>query len=272
MVESEINDSVEAHLLPRFFKLSQQIIARYFTWCKKINLEKLNFTKICKLISDISQFKSFIHQYKIQTISYVSSMGMRDEYLNLIEEALEISMADCKKSSELLHRLGRDAAQEQFGKILKFIFDIPRLYRRTNRELTYSPSKYVNQANTELEEIRGILESENSRNGAILKFVRAFLSELMEGYASTVTDLLDSAKKTEESLQRLKMVRTSNKNENSKSPGLSDEDKIRIQVLVDVTHFQEVCTGFGLKQSDIVQFVKVKNELDKEVGGFKIAE
>lgn len=59
-------------------------------------------------------------------------------------------------------------------------------------------------------------------------------------YFETVSDVLNSVRKMEESLKRLKQARRSPAtNPVSSSGGMSDDDKIRLQLALDVEHLGE---------------------------------
>lgn len=59
-------------------------------------------------------------------------------------------------------------------------------------------------------------------------------------YFETVSDVLNSVRKMEESLKRLKQARRSPAtNPVSSSSGMSDDDKIRLQLALDVEHLGE---------------------------------
>lgn len=59
-------------------------------------------------------------------------------------------------------------------------------------------------------------------------------------YYETVSDVLSSVKKMEESLKRLKQARrTAALNPVGTNGGMSDDDKIRLQLALDVEYFGE---------------------------------
>lgn len=74
-------------------------------------------------------------------------------------------------------------------------------------------------------------------------------------YFETVSDVLSSVRKMEESLKRLKQARRSPAtNPVSSSGGMSDDDKIRLQLALDVEHLGEQIQKMGLQTSDIKSF------------------
>lgn len=77
-------------------------------------------------------------------------------------------------------------------------------------------------------------------------------------YFETVSDVLNSVRKMEESLKRLKQARRSPAtNPVSSSGGMSDDDKIRLQLALDVEHLGEqvpaawVCSEARLAKAEV---------------------
>lgn len=70
-----------------------------------------------------------------------------------------------------------------------------------------------------------------------------------------MNDVLTSVQKTEESLRRLKTLRDKSTNPQAltsdKSGGISDDDKIRVQLFVDVLHWAKQIESFGLARNQI---------------------
>lgn len=63
-------------------------------------------------------------------------------------------------------------------------------------------------------------------------------------YCETVSDILHSVRKMEESLKRLKQARkTTSPNPGGSGGGMSDDDKIRLQLALDVEYLGEQVTG-----------------------------
>ena len=69
-----------------------------------------------------------------------------------------------------------------------------------------------------------------------------------------MSDVLAAVQKMEESLQRLKKVRggvTSNPGTETRSGGMSDDDKIRLQLYVDVQHLLTSMRGVGVEHRPV---------------------
>ncbi len=71
-----------------------------------------------------------------------------------------------------------------------------------------------------------------------------------------VSDVLAAVQKMEESLQRLKKVRggvSSNPGTETRSAGMSDDDKIRLQLFVDVQHLLASMNNVGVDKHQVKQ-------------------
>lgn len=73
-------------------------------------------------------------------------------------------------------------------------------------------------------------------------------------YSSAVEDVLVSVQKTEESLRRLKNLRdrsTTGAPATDRPQGMSDDDKIRLQLQIDVIFWSTTIGKMGINNSDI---------------------
>lgn len=85
-------------------------------------------------------------------------------------------------------------------------------------------------------------------------------------YHTAVTEVLTSVQKTEESLRRLKNLRERGgpgpTTATSDRQGMSDDDKIRLQLQIDVIHWTKEIEAFGIlktkveKLSDLIKYVE----------------
>ncbi|XP_076099685.1 conserved oligomeric Golgi complex subunit 2-like [Mytilus galloprovincialis] len=137
---------------------------------------------------------------------------------------------------------------------LKQVNDIPRLYRRTNREVPSKPSQYIQNVCkplTNLLEDSGSVLSESVKNGLL----QDIFSSLAEQYYSSTSDVLTSVKKMEESLKRLKKGRGTDKS--SGSQGFTDDDKIRQQVMIDIENYGQQITNYGVDPAVLEHYQKL---------------
>ncbi|KAH8028267.1 hypothetical protein HPB51_014222 [Rhipicephalus microplus] len=128
--------------------------------------------------------------------------------------------------------------------------DIPRLYRRTNREVPSKPSSYVPQILSPLATLRH-LGRQNVNLNWDPAWTESVLEEVTKQYMTVTKDVLVSVKKMEDSLKRLKRAR-------DRTPlpegAASDDDKIRLQLYIDVEHFGIKMEELGTPKSKVPSY------------------
>ncbi|XP_025050633.1 conserved oligomeric Golgi complex subunit 2 isoform X2 [Alligator sinensis] len=174
--------------------------------------------------------------------------------LSCITGALEDSKASLSACMPTLNdRIIQDLSENCFS-YLKSALEVPRLYRRTNKEVPTKASPYVDSALKPFyrlqSEYKDILKQPMVR-----QWLEGALSESTQKYYETVSDVLSSVKKMEESLKRLKQARkTVTSNSVGSNGGMSDDNKIRLQLALDVDYFGDQMQKMGLQTSDIKSF------------------
>jgi hypothetical protein len=138
--------------------------------------------------------------------------------------------------------------------VLKQVNDIPRLYRKTNREVPTKASGYVS---TCIELLKNFIVSGNGKSGWKSDWTREVLDTITLQYKASTSEVLVSVQKTEDSLRRLKKVQK-NQNQAKGNSSISDDDKIRLQLNIDVeVYCQQVEQFLGVKPSTIPSFVEL---------------
>jgi hypothetical protein len=138
---------------------------------------------------------------------------------------------------------------------LKNANDIPRLYRRTNRELPKQASNYVKQAVECLTEFKDEWSHYLTDEDLSTNYLQKIIDQICQKYFTISSNLLTSVKKMEDSLKHLKRARGDAKQasasdvsasvaaqqqlqtQSSQVAQLSDDDKIRLQLYLDVCEF-----------------------------------
>ncbi|XP_078504919.1 conserved oligomeric Golgi complex subunit 2 [Lissotriton helveticus] len=152
----------------------------------------------------------------------------------------------------LSNRISQDLSESSFS-CLKGALDVPRQYRRTNKEMPTRASLYVDNALRPLQQLQSDykdLLKESIRN----EWLQGALSESTQKYLETISDVLNSVKKMEESLKRLKQARKTVSSNVSTTGGNRDDNKIRLQLALDIEHFGDQVQKMGLKTTDIQSF------------------
>ncbi|XP_039563086.1 conserved oligomeric Golgi complex subunit 2 isoform X2 [Passer montanus] len=215
-------------LAHRLWKLSLQILARYSVF-----------------ISEIPDILDMIKP-KLEMIGFKN--------ISCIAGALEDSKTSLSACVPTLNnRIIQDLSESSFA-YLKSALEVPRLYRRTNKEVPTKASPYVDSA------LKPFYRLQNDYRDAlkqpmIHQWLEGALSESTQKYYETVSDVLSSVKKMEESLKRLKQARRSaTSNPVGTNGGMSDDNKIRLQLALDVEYFGEQIQKMGLETSSIKSF------------------
>ncbi|XP_014216027.1 conserved oligomeric Golgi complex subunit 2-like [Copidosoma floridanum] len=254
-------------LLHRFWKLCLQLCSRYQHWCRTSlkqvwsvvtvnetahspeaeNAQRLEFlvglhTDIEKLSTKMSNFTTEVIPDKLIIFS--------PRAIDLVNDCLKDTM---KNFEDLLPLVTQEIISELLspGLIhLRQISDIPRLFRRTNRDEPTKPCPYVKRALDFLCTFHADYRSVVPNN--VNSWLVHALTSLTQQYLSLVKDVLISVQKTEESLRRLKKIRDKSAGvSTSESQVISDDEKIRIQLLIDVKSYIELIKDWGIAQSDI---------------------
>jgi len=147
-------------------------------------------------------------------------------------------------------------------KQIKGVLEIPRMYRRTNREPPRKPCPYVVNISTSL----ATFASSNPHTG-LAEWLRQAKEVLLVAYQEQVSDVLGNVAKMEESLRKLKKVRERQETREAK-PGLSDDDKIRLQLYVDVHFLLKKLHEIGAIEKDAKTQESIAYVVDVAVANF----
>lgn len=130
---------------------------------------------------------------------------------------------------------------------VKQVGDIPRQYRRTNRAEPTEPSQYVSSLIVPCQKYFDDTKDES-------KWIGTIFTAITKDYQRAIEEVLEASRKMEASLLKLKQMRKTKTEE--KSDKMSDDEKIRLQIRLDVTHFGESFFKLGV-ESDHASFVEL---------------
>ncbi|KAM9613118.1 conserved oligomeric Golgi complex subunit 2 isoform 2-T2 [Trichechus inunguis] len=212
----------------------------------------ISSTHLVYVVADLDKLQEQLPEL-LETIKpKLEMIGFKN--FSSISAALEdsqLSLSACMPS--LSKKIIQDLSDSCFS-YLKSALEVPRLYRRTNKEVPTKASSYVDSALKPFYQLQS--EHKDKLKPAIIQqWLEGALSESTHKYYETVSDVLNSVKKMEESLKRLKQARkTTSPNPVGSSGGMSDDDKIRLQLALDVEHLGEQIQKMGLQASNIKSF------------------
>ncbi|XP_078047054.1 conserved oligomeric Golgi complex subunit 2 [Augochlora pura] len=258
------NDVYLYQLFHRFWKFTLQMCARYQTWAlaalkevwpvenevgslsKSEHHTKLNFL-VC-LNQDIEKLVK-----KLPLLLEIAELKLKQQtpiILKLLKDSLSETT---KKLQAILSQVTEEIVNELLKQCivhLKQVSDIPRLFRRTNRDVSTKPCTYVKNALAFLMSFHADYKKLIPDN--VNHWSELTLSSLTEHYLASVTDVLTSVQKTEESLRRLKKIRDKSTGSlSSEVQGVSDDEKIRIQLQVDVQAYANMIAEMKITSSNV---------------------
>ncbi|KAJ8684177.1 hypothetical protein QAD02_019969 [Eretmocerus hayati] len=257
-------------LLHRFWKLCLQLCSRYLGWCKTSLKQAWTVTTINETGPGLNSENLHRFEFLVGLHTDVEKLSRRmSTFIDFIGKpasnfspSIVSLMNDCaeetaKNLSSCLPLVTDEIAKELLNHSvvhLKQISDIPRLFRRTNRDIPTKPCAYVKRA------LDFLITVHADYNSIIPQTVRQWLiltlTSLTHQYLISVKDVLTSVQRTEESLRRLKKIRDKSAGVPvSESQGTSDDEKIRIQLLIDVMNYIKMIKDLGITEDD-VEYVK----------------
>ncbi|XP_052585141.1 conserved oligomeric Golgi complex subunit 2 isoform X2 [Peromyscus californicus insignis] len=218
----------------------------------EVQAASISSTQLVYVVADLDRLQEWLPELLEIVKPKLEMIGFKN--FSSISAALEDSQSSLSAHMPALSsRIVQDLSESCFS-YLKSALEVPRLYRRTNKEVPSTASSYVDSALKPFYELqRG--HGDKVKPAVMQQWLQEALSESTHKYFETVSDVLDSVKKMEESLKRLKQARRAPAtNPVSSSGGMSDDDKIRLQLALDVEFLGEQIQKMGLQTSDIKSF------------------
>uniref|UniRef100_A0A8C5GNS2 Conserved oligomeric Golgi complex subunit 2 n=1 Tax=Gouania willdenowi TaxID=441366 RepID=A0A8C5GNS2_GOUWI len=275
-------------LAHRFWKLTMQLYSRYATFLEEV-LTKTPSTEVTKeptrplpssasstssrtsmdeggsesgspaslstkqlvyIAADIQKLQELIPELSTMVQQRLETIGFKNF---TVSDALGDSKACLSSSVPTLNNRMTQHLTERCCRFLKSASEVPRLYRRTNK-VSPTPT-YMDNALRPLHQLltdsSGLVAS-----GTAQEWLRVTLCDCTQKYFETISEVLSSVRKMEESLKRLKQARkgASTATASGSNGGPSDDTKIRLQLALDVEYLGEQIQKMGLQPCDITMF------------------
>ncbi|CAH1791000.1 unnamed protein product [Owenia fusiformis] len=279
------NDVFLIPLCHRFWKLTLQHLSRYATWIEEVKNDELNrkpvvpkakkpgvgeqvaepegppppppitMGQIVCLVTDAELICNQISEMFDEIMSpKLALIGCHDN--PLLTESLNESKVMILAPLPVFNEYIVDDITNQCSVHLKLVNDIPRLYRKTNRDIPSKASNYICNIYKPIKifvsEHQGALSKDKQ-----IEIITCVLNNILKSYYGITSDLLTSVKKMEDSLKRLKKARKTDKS--AGTTGMSDDDKIRLQLSIDVTEFKNQFEELNLEASKVEDFKKMQD-------------
>nr|XP_030695473.1 conserved oligomeric Golgi complex subunit 2 isoform X8 [Globicephala melas] len=195
-------------------------------------------TQLVYVVADLDRLQEQLPELLETIRPKLEVIGFKN--FSSISAALEdsrLSLSACVPA--LSDRVTQDLSESCFSH-LKSALEVPRLYRRTNKEVPTTASSYVDSALKPLHQLQSG-HKDKLKQATIQQWLEGALSDSTHKYYETVSDVLNSVRKMEESLKRLKQARRTAPATPAgpSGGGMSDDDKIRLQLALDVAYLGE---------------------------------
>ncbi|XP_055547059.1 conserved oligomeric Golgi complex subunit 2 [Wyeomyia smithii] len=256
-------------LFHRFIKLTLQLLSRITIWIDiAIMIEptlpsteqqqesvSLRLKLLATLYSDVSNLSRKIPQI-VNLIHDRAPNHLALSSAQLDDLFFDNKSALATKQNRLQTIIVQELVQASIP-FVKQVSDIPRLYRKTNRDVPSRCCQYMEQL---LQPGKSFRERYQSMVGdeRLKELLVNVYSNLTTSYFQAVEEALISVQKTEESLRRLKNLRdrnftnqTNTTSSSSTTSTMTDDDKIRLQLQVDVIYYVQEIERIGLARGEI---------------------
>ncbi|CAH1637583.1 unnamed protein product [Spodoptera littoralis] len=264
-------------LAHKFWKLTLQLLSRYATWAnayctQRIPSQKYEPTNVNKNLIDNSiniyvDIQSLLR--KLPHLLELVKTKIPIENKDLLGQSLKASETILQGTKEKVRDCVVNELYENFNVHLKQVSDIPRLYRKTNRSVPNKPCTYIDVVSNALKEFNEEA-SKKLDNTFTMELFESLFNVMTVSYYKYVEDVLTSVQKTEESLRRLKQIREMSSPQSSDSAGVTDGDKIRLQLNVDVVSYGNLARTLRLNVNSVHKFPELSSMVTDAVKNIDI--
>ena len=149
------NDYLIVQLFPKFWKLALKLISRFILWIQMVlpkiqevhSLKESDFFQIAllyiQLLHDIDSVQSILFNIFDQDSHFDLARKLSPEIIDICNESLNEPIDLMKAYKIKIKSILINFICEQINLNLKSMTQIPRYYRKTNKEFLNTPSEYV---------------------------------------------------------------------------------------------------------------------------------
>ncbi|KAI8046273.1 conserved oligomeric Golgi complex subunit 2 [Drosophila gunungcola] len=263
-------------VFPKFYKLNVQIVLRLSRWItdaiavsKSTNFAR-SFTRhqlLIALHADIRKLEAYLPELQQLIVQSVPAEQRTKAFNDVLAKSMA-ALADTLGAhlTSIQKTLVELLIAECETENVRQVNDLPRLYRKTNREVPSRCSGYVEQM---LRPLKAFVQQHESQLGTleVEQILSEVASQITKAYFNVVSDVLTSVQKTEESLRRLRNVKSGGSAVPStgSSSVMTDDDKIRVQLRVDVTSWKQELCKLNFQATQIEKLVELTNMVEDSI-------
>ncbi|CAG0913848.1 unnamed protein product [Notodromas monacha] len=228
----------------------------------------LTVDQAVNLVSDIANIRDYVSELvSSRVFPKIERLGVTT--LDQVQECFNESFRQLECQEEQVAQILVNHLTSGGMKHLKGIMDIPRLFRRTNREISTKASSYIVSALNPVSNFR--LKFKDCVHEVRMK---KWLLDVSDVYGKqlygSINEVLTSVQKMEESLKRLKRMKAGQKTEDATlktSDSLTDDEKIRHQLWLDAHYFgDKVKEEFGVDSQSVDLLLKLVDKAKAPIG------
>ncbi|XP_060649360.1 conserved oligomeric Golgi complex subunit 2 [Drosophila nasuta] len=266
-------------VFPKFYKLNLQIVLRLSRWISDViaaSKSSQNFTKVYtrnQLLISLHADTRKLEAYLPELQKIIVQAAPKTKNITLFNNVLSKSMADLDDTLALhlstIQTTLKDLLITECGtENVRQVNDLPRLYRKTNREVPTRSSGYVEQM---LRPLKSFVAQHESQLGALVveQILIEVCSNITKAYFNVVSDVLTSVQKTEESLRRLRNLKSGSASNapasSSSTAAVSDDDKIRLQLRVDVAAWTQELSKLNFQATQIEKLPELSKMVEESI-------
>ncbi|KAH8312337.1 hypothetical protein KR044_010281 [Drosophila immigrans] len=266
-------------VFPKFYKLNLQIVLRLSRWIGDViaaSKSSQSFTKVYtrnQLLISLHADTRKLEAYLPELQKIIAQAAPKTKNIMLFNDVLSKSMADLDETlathlSSIQTTLKELLITECGTENVRQVNDLPRLYRKTNREVPSRCSGYIEQM---LRPLKSFVAQHESQLGALVveQILTEVCSNITKAYFNVVSDVLTSVQKTEESLRRLRNLKSGSASNapssSSSTAAVSDDDKIRLQLRVDVAAWTLELSKLNFQPTQIEKLPELSKMVEESI-------
>ncbi|KAF0314783.1 Conserved oligomeric Golgi complex subunit 2 [Amphibalanus amphitrite] len=242
-------------LTHRFWQLSLQIVSRYATWltdrlaAEERQSGEMSLEECVRHLAELAELERRLDSFLEETV-LPALPGLPDEAVHSLRASLATGRARLAPLPARLRSLLTERLVAAAAEPMRAVLEIPRLYRRTNRDPPAAASAYVAAMVAPLRQFADTVCA--GLDGPVTAgHLTGVATQLCTLYGDKVAQVLTSVQKMEESLRKLKKSRPGAA---AAPAGGTDDDKIRRQLALDVAGLGGRLTALGLAADRLAEY------------------
>lgn len=244
----------------RFWKLTLQLLARYGAWVsglatKDQDKNSISTRSVLYLLQD-GQSVCQLTRSLVDSTIYARFPSVKN---SVRKEVLDDALEDCCTVITNATQAVKDSVVDTLAgsckKVLRECLTIPKQYRHTKKPMASDPSPYVGKV---LQSIKKFTDDYGQEIDDCQKeWILPLCEHITENFETFAQGILVAEDKMEQQLNSLKRIRK--KKQDSETAALSDQEKIRLQLWIDVSAYVKELDSIGVTKDNLERLKTLQN-------------